>query len=747
MDTQLITRPPTSTPRVEPKITKIDSLVLISRDTKKSSDKLRKIFERGTYQKNTQLKILNRYKKKLDRIEKQEEDRRKKQKTSPKFTLPKIKQFKGSFFDPKSSDNPLKAIGLLAAFNAVDKVAEKDFASAIGPALVAGGIFFGPKLLSLAASRFMKGKPAAAQGAEAVSKVPWWQNNTKSLSRSNQSYAKFIAKEANIGDRARLVRRGLITPRQALTKGGPEALSTANKGGRVAKAFGKFGSSIIPGVGAVVGAADATFRAQAGDVTGSAIAGTAAGLDAFAAASAATGFGLPLAGLASIASFALDLTNLVRDLSGMSAAEEEKNKDKLKEQTKEQKKLVEKQKEEKQQLTFSKTLNGYDKAIKKFEDFSKNFKFGMGVRDSQNPYNEPIEYPPPRDNGQTYEGPVSGDTFWPLPNGTIGQSGQEYGAPRDGGDRDHLGQDFAGPAINPNGGDPVVAWKTGKVIGTTPAGYYGDVYIDHGNGERTRYLHVSPEVKEGDIVYGGQRIASLYPLGDNTHLHFEQYKNGQRINPVDSGLGQKIGAPLDRARAEKLHKEKTDPSSNRGGQPQPNPPPQNRNFGVEFNMNNKTFTKAGFFGNQDIKVTDAENSWLRQIPEFGLGRGTKVNEIKMAKDSRLYRWTGSKWNSYNSELPDSLDGEFGAYSTGSEIVTESLVEPASPSMRNIERNLSYQEQYSDPEPIIVPFVVPQRQPSQMQAPQTQSDSMMYSGPSETDLLNNFYKKVLLNTLQ
>jgi murein DD-endopeptidase MepM/ murein hydrolase activator NlpD len=742
MDTQLITRPPVSGPKVEPKITKIDSLVLISRDTKKSSDKLRKIFEKGTYQKNTQLKILSRYKKKLDRIEKQEEDRRKKQKSKSKFTLPKIKQFKGSFFDPKSSDNPLKAIGLLAAFNAIDKTIQKDFSGAIGPALVAGGIFFGPKLLSLAASRFMGGKPTGTPASSTTSKVPWWQNNTKSLSRSNESYSRFISKEANIGDKARLVRRGLITPRQALTKGGSEALSTASQGGRVAKAFGKFGSSIIPGVGAVVGAADATLRAQAGDVTGSAIAGTAAGLDAFAAASAATGFGLPLAGLASIASFALDLTNLVRDLSGMSAAEEVKNKDKLKEQTKEQKKLVEKQKEERQQLTFSKTLNSYDKAIRKFEDFSKNFKFGMGVGDPQNPYNEPVQYPAPRDNGQDYEGPVSGDTFWPLPNGTIGQAGQEYGASRDGGKRDHLGQDFAGPAINPNGGDPVVAWKTGKVIGTTPAGYYGDVYVDHGNGERTRYLHVSPEVKEGDIVYGGQRIASLYPLGQNTHLHFEQYKNRQIMNPVDAGLGQKIGAPLDRARAEKLHREKTDPSQNQGGQPQPKP--QSRNFGVEFNMNNNTFTKAGLFGNQLIKVTDQENAWLRQIPNFGLNVGTKVGEIKMAHDGKSYKWTGSKWVYYD-HLRETAGQTYPG--RGSDFETVTVIDPPPSKVRNIERNLSYQEQYSDPEPIIVPFVVPQRQRSQMQEPQIQSDSMMYSGPSETDLLNNFYKKVLLNTLQ
>ena len=45
-----------------------------------------------------------------------------------------------------------------------------------------------------------------------------------SLGRANNSYQKFIKGTANAGDKLRLIQRGLITPSQALTKGGPEAL-------------------------------------------------------------------------------------------------------------------------------------------------------------------------------------------------------------------------------------------------------------------------------------------------------------------------------------------------------------------------------------------------------------------------------------------------------------------------------------------------------------------------------------------
>jgi hypothetical protein len=46
----------------------------------------------------------------------------------------------------------------------------------------------------------------------------------KPLSRMNESYGRFIEGKSNIGDRARLLRRGMIGPRQLFTKGGFEAL-------------------------------------------------------------------------------------------------------------------------------------------------------------------------------------------------------------------------------------------------------------------------------------------------------------------------------------------------------------------------------------------------------------------------------------------------------------------------------------------------------------------------------------------
>ena len=50
--------------------------------------------------------------------------------------------------------------------------------------------------------------------------VPWWKKDTSSLARSNQSYSRFVQGQANIGDRARLLRRGQIGPTGMFTKGG-----------------------------------------------------------------------------------------------------------------------------------------------------------------------------------------------------------------------------------------------------------------------------------------------------------------------------------------------------------------------------------------------------------------------------------------------------------------------------------------------------------------------------------------------
>jgi hypothetical protein len=73
--------------------------------------------------------------------------------------------------------------------------------------------------------------------------------------------------------------------------------------------------------------------------------------------------------------------------------------------------------------------------------------------------------------------------------------------------------------------------------------------------------------------------------------------------------------------------------------PQPNQPIKNQ--GVIFK--NGKFYKLGPFGfDQEIDVTDRNNTQLRQIPTFGLGRG-KEGEIKRAANGVYYKFTGGKW--------------------------------------------------------------------------------------------------------
>lgn len=190
--------------------------------------------------------------------------------------------------------------------------------------------------------------------------------------------------------------------------------------------------------------------------------------------------------------------------------------------------------------SFTEVLNRFNQSVVKFEDFVINFGNIMGA-EQNNPYDEPSVYPDfPEDSGETYEGPVDGDTFFPLPGGDVGtygkiSAGQAFGAPREGG-RPHAGLDMTHQkgALDA----PVVAYKTGKVIWASSSGSYNSgVMVDHGNGVKTKYFHVTPLVKTGDVVYGGQQIAKLFPAGQSTHLHFEVHKGGTSINPLSAGVG------------------------------------------------------------------------------------------------------------------------------------------------------------------------------------------------------------------
>lgn len=95
----------------------------------------------------------------------------------------------------------------------------------------------------------------------------------------------------------------------------------------------------------------------------------------------------------------------------------------------------------------------------------------------------------------------------------------------------HLGHDWA-----VNIGTKVVASADGVV----EMAYYSDSYgynvlVNHGNGIKTRYAHLSElKVTSGQYVKQNQIIGLSGSTGESTgpHLHFEIIKNGKKVNPM-----------------------------------------------------------------------------------------------------------------------------------------------------------------------------------------------------------------------
>jgi len=86
-------------------------------------------------------------------------------------------------------------------------------------------------------------------------------------------------------------------------------------------------------------------------------------------------------------------------------------------------------------------------------------------------------------------------------------------------------------------GNKVVASDSGYVIfaGWDRTGYGNLIIIDHGNGYRTYYAHLSAIfVRVGDSVARGTRIGSVGSTGHSTgpHLHFEIRYRGVQRNPL-----------------------------------------------------------------------------------------------------------------------------------------------------------------------------------------------------------------------
>ena len=86
-------------------------------------------------------------------------------------------------------------------------------------------------------------------------------------------------------------------------------------------------------------------------------------------------------------------------------------------------------------------------------------------------------------------------------------------------------------------GEDVQAAAAGKVVFSGPHGAYGNtVVVQHGDGTRTRYAHLSANlVAEGDTVGAGAIVGRAGNSGrvTGTHLHFEVIgKDGRRIAPT-----------------------------------------------------------------------------------------------------------------------------------------------------------------------------------------------------------------------
>ncbi|WP_312139213.1 peptidoglycan DD-metalloendopeptidase family protein [Brevundimonas sp. BH3] len=97
----------------------------------------------------------------------------------------------------------------------------------------------------------------------------------------------------------------------------------------------------------------------------------------------------------------------------------------------------------------------------------------------------------------------------------------------------HQGMDFAAST-----GTPIVAPSDGVIVEARRWGGYGNwIRVRHANGLETGYAHLSrfaSGMRAGQRVSQGQVIGYVGNTGNSTgpHLHYEMWRNGQRINPA-----------------------------------------------------------------------------------------------------------------------------------------------------------------------------------------------------------------------
>lgn len=96
----------------------------------------------------------------------------------------------------------------------------------------------------------------------------------------------------------------------------------------------------------------------------------------------------------------------------------------------------------------------------------------------------------------------------------------------------HSGVDVAAPE-----GDPIIVPADGEIVLAEPDMYFNGnmVFIDHGHGLKTAYLHMSRiDVKVGQKVKRGDRIGAIGQTGRVTgpHLHWMMYWFNVKLDPA-----------------------------------------------------------------------------------------------------------------------------------------------------------------------------------------------------------------------
>ena len=199
-------------------------------------------------------------------------------------------------------------------------------------------------------------------------------------------------------------------------------------------------------------------------------------------------------------------------------------------------------------ISFPEVVDKFDNVVAQFERLSNNIAVGnfesssaAASWDMGETTNDQFDY---TKDGEDITLTGTGNEIFPLPSGNpqFNTTTGNFYSMRDGGKRQHKGQDIG---VDPN--SPVVASRNGTVLNAYSSGYGavgGAVIIKYDNGQQGLYGHVFPNVKPGDKVQAGEKIARVAPDGGNTHLHYmRKDTRGGYIDPLPYLKSSQSGVP------------------------------------------------------------------------------------------------------------------------------------------------------------------------------------------------------------